>query len=388
MEKVYLDYASTTPLHPKVLELMLAYFGLKYGNPSSLHSLGREARQAIYCARKEIAEILGCSPQEIIFTGSGTESNNLAIFGVSLALKKYGNHIITSSIEHPAVLEPCRELEKEGFKVSYAPVDKDGILDINFIKKEITENTILISVMYANNEIGTIQPIKELGKIVLETREQRKRKRQKTPIYFHSDACQAAAYLPLNVQELKVDLLSINGSKIYGPKGIGVLYVRKEVEIKPLILGGGQEFGLRSGTENVPAIVGMAQALKIVQKERVKESQREQKLRDYFISQIIRYIPGAILNGHPIKRLPNNVNIYIPGIEGDTLLFLLDKAGISVSLGSACHTQKLEPSHVILALGRSPEYAKKTLRFTLGRQTKKHHLDYVVKVLREILKKC
>ena len=374
MKRIYLDYAATTPVDARVTKTISDYSAKVFGNAGSLHGAGREAKEALLEARKTTAKILNCQPGEIIFTGSGTESDNLAILGVTRAFKN--GHVITSKIEHHAVLNPCLQLEKEGFKVTFAKVDKNGILDLDSFRKTITDETIFVSVMYVNNEIGTIQPIKEISKIIKEINPN---------IIFHTDACQAAGYLDLDVQKLGVDLLTINGSKIYGPKGIGALYIRAGVKIEPLVYGGGQEKGLRSGTENIPAIVGFAEALKIAQKKRESESKREIKLRDYFIKQILKNIPKSVLNGHAKKRLPNNVNVSVLDIEGEAMLLWLDKYGICVSTGSACDSQSLEPSHVILALGRPYEYANGNLRFTLGRQTTKKDLDYVLKILPKIV---
>ena len=386
MNKIYLDNAATTPTDDKVLKIMQPYFSKISGNAGSLHQAGREANIAILQARKTIAQILNCKPQEVIFTGSGTESDNLAVLGVARANKKMGDHIITSNIEHHAVLYPCEQLEKEGFKVTFSKVDKDGILVLDSFKKSITDKTILVSVMYANNEIGTIQPIKEIGEIIREIKTDRIKRGINTPIYFHTDACQAAGYLDLDVQKLGVDLLTLNGSKIYGPKGTGVLFVKTGVKIDPIIFGGGQEGGKRSGTENIPGIIGLAEALKISQQKRKKESEREIKLRDYFIKEISKKVSKVVLNGSAHKRLPNNINISILDIEGEAMLLWLDKYGIYVSTGSACDSQSLEPSHVILALGRPYEYANGNLRFTLGRNTTKKDLDYVLKVLPKIVK--
>jgi cysteine desulfurase len=283
-------------------------------------------------------------------------------------------------------LYPCEQLEKEGFKVTFSKVDKDGLLSLDSFKKAINDNTILVSVMYANNEIGTIQPIEKIGAIIKDVREERKKRGLKVPIFFHTDACQAAGYLNLDVQKLGVDLLTLNGSKIYGPKGTGILYIKAGTRIEPIIFGGGQEWWKRSGTENTPGIVGLAEALKIAQKNRKKESQREKKLRDYFIKEILKNISKVVLNGHPQKRLPNNINISILDIEGEAMLLWLDKYGIFVSTGSACDSQSLEPSHVILALSRPYEYANGNLRFTLGRKTTKKDIDYVLRVLPKIVK--
>lgn len=385
LKKVYLDYAATTPVDAKIVKAMLPYFDKFFGNAGSLHQLGREAKVAIFKARETIAEILNCRIEEIFFTGSGTESDNLAIWGVANANKTSGHHIITSNIEHPAVLIPCQQLEKKRFKVSFLEIDKDGILPLNSLKKAISDQTILVSVIYANNEIGTIQPIEEIGRILKEIREERKKKRLNVPIYFHTDACQAAGYLDLDVQKLGVDLLTLNGSKIYGPKGVGALYVKSGTKIEPIIFGGGQEGGLRSGTENTPGIVGLAEALKIAQKERKRETKREKKLRDYLVQGILKKIPKVVLNGHPKKRLPNNINVSILDIEGEAMLLRLDHYGISASTGSACHSNSLEPSHVLLALGRPYEFAHGSLRFTLGRYTTKKEIDYVLEILPKIV---
>lgn len=385
-KKIYLDYAATTYTDPRVLKAMFPYFGKVFGNAGSLHQAGREAKAAIFKARKTVAEILNCRPEEIVFTGSGTESDNLAIFGVARAQKKLGNHIITSNIEHHAVLHPCQELEKEGFRVTFLEVDLEGLLSLDSLKKSISDDTILVSIIYANNEIGTIQPMAEIGEIIKEIRAKRKKKGLNTPIYFHSDACQAAGYLDLDVQKLGVDLLTLNGSKIYGPKGVGALFVRAGTKIDPLIFGGGHEMGLRSGTENTAGLVGLSEAFKIAQRERKKESLRQTKLRDYFIEGVMKNIPKVVLNGHPQKRLPNNVNISILDVEGEAMLLWLDKYGIFASTGSACDSQSLDPSHVILALRRPYEYAHGSLRFTLGRKTTKKDIDYVLEVLPKVVK--
>ena len=384
-KNIYLDYASTTPMDPRVIKTIASCSGRIYGNAGSLHQSGREAKSALFQARKGIAEILNCHPSEIIFTGSGTESDNLAILGTARANKNFGSHIITSNIEHHAVLYPCEQLEKEGFKVTFSKVDRDGLLILDSFKKAITDETILVSVMYANNEIGTMQPIKEIGAIVKEVKSDREKRGVNVPIIFHTDACQAAGYLDLDVRKLGVDLLTINGSKIYGSKGTGILYIKTGTKIDPIIFGGGQEGGKRSGTENIPGIVGLAEALKIAQKKRAQESKREIKLRDYFIKGILKNIPKVVLNGHPQKRLPNNINISVLDIEGEAMLLWLDNYGVFVSTGSACDSQSLEPSHVILALDRPYEYANGNLRFTLGRQTTKKDIDYVLKILPKIV---
>ena len=386
-KKIYLDYAATTPVDARVKKAMLPYLDKIYGNASALHQEGRKAKAVIVKARKKIAKALNCKPEEIFFTGSGTESDNIAILGTVRANKEFGRHIITSNIEHPAVLKSCEELKKEGFRVSFLKVNQEGILSLADLKRIISKKTILVSIMYANNEIGTLQPIKEIGRIVKKVKEERKREGNKTPIYFHTDACQAAGYFDLDVQKLGADLLTLNGSKIYGPKGMGALYVRTGTKTEPVIFGGGQEGGLRSGTENTAGIVGLAKALEIAQKEREKTFKREARLRDRLINGIIENIPRAILNGHPKKRLPNNVNVSILDIEGEAMLLFLDRCGIFASTGSACHSESLEPSHVLLALGRPYEFAHGSLRFSLGRKTTAKDIDYVLKVLPKIVEK-
>jgi cysteine desulfurase len=396
MKQIYLDHAATTPVRPEALEAMLPYFFDKFGNPSSFHSAGKVAKDAMETARETIAKILNCRTAEIIFTAGGTESDNLAILGVARANRDKGNHIITLKIEHPAVLESCRKLEKEGFEVTYLPVDKEGIVKLDELKKALRKDTILISIMYANNEIGTIQPIKEIAKIIRNFKNSnlpppltppRAGGEGKIFPFFHTDACQAAGSLDMDVVKLGVDMLTFNGSKIYGPKGIGALYVKKGVKIEPLIFGGGQEHKMRSGTENVPAIIGLATALQLAQAEREKENARLIVLRDYFIKEALQKISGARLNGSAERRLPNNINISIPRVEGEAAVLYLDSYGIYVSTGSACSSASLLPSHVLLALGLSHDLAHNSLRFTLGRKTSKADLDYVLEVLPKIIKK-
>lgn len=384
MRKIYLDHAATTYVAKEIYQAMRPYFGKIYGNPSSLHQEGRKARYAIYLARKKIAEILNCQPAELIFTGSGTESCNLGVFGSSFAKFKEGNHLITSQIEHHAVLRPFQKLEKNGFEVSYLQVYRDGIIKVSDLKEAIKPETIFISIMYANNEIGTIQPIIKIGNFLKEINQERVKKRL-PKILFHTDACQAAGFLDLNVQKLGVDLLTINASKIYGPKGAGLLFIKKGTKIDPQILGGDQEKGLRSGTENLAGIVGLSKAFEVSQKNREKESKRLKVLRDYLIFQIMRKIPNVFLNGDAKKRLPNNVNISILDIEGEAALLWLDRHGICAATGSACDSQSLEPSHVILALGRPYEFAHGSLRFSLGRKTRKKDINYLLKVLPKII---
>lgn len=385
MQKIYLDNAATTPIGKKVLGEMKTCHKKVYGNPGSLHKAGQEAKRVIFQARAKIAKVLNCKPEEIIFTGSGTESDNLAVLGVARANKDLGDKIIVSAVEHHAVLRPAERLSQEGFKVVKLKVDSEGFVLIDELKKQINDQTTLVSIMYANNEIGTVQPIKEIAKIIGQVRQDRLERNVKTPIYFHADACQAAGYLSLDVKELGVDLLTINGSKIYGPKGTGVLFVKSGVKIEPIVFGGDQERGLRSGTENVAGIAGLAFALEMAQKNRAKESAREIKLRDYFIKQVLQKVPKTVLNGPVKNRLPNNINISFLDVEGEAMLLWLDRYGVFVSTGSACDSKSLEPSHVILALGKPYEYANGALRFTLGRSTTKKDLDYVLKVLPEIV---
>lgn len=388
-----MDHAATTYTDERVTAEMAPYFSAEFGNPSSLYALGRRAKDAVDSARTRIAKILHCKADEIIFTGSGTESDNLAILGTARAYKQHGAHIIVSAVEHHAVLHTAEALKKEGFELTLIPVAEDGIINPEDIKNALRLDTILVSVMYANNEIGTIQPIHEIGQIIKEFREKKIRNQnsefrinEKTP-FFHTDACQAAGALNMDAHYLNVDLLTFNGSKIYGPKGVGALYVRHGVRLEPIVYGGGQEKGLRSGTENIALIVGLAKALEIAHEEREAENKRLIELRNYFISEVERRIPKAILNGHRTNRLPNNINITFLDVEGEAVLLYLDNEGISVSTGSACTSTTLDPSHVILSLGVPYEYAHGSIRFTLGRKTTKDDLDFVLGVLPKIIQR-
>ena len=374
MKRIYLDHAATTPTHPEVVEAMLPYFTDAFGNPSSPHSLGQEAKAAVEEARDKIAHLIGVQSEEIIFTSGGTEADNFAIQGVAYASQHKGNHIITTSIEHHAVLEPCKFLERQGFKVTYLPVDKSGLVDPEEIKKAITNKTILISVMHANNEVGTIEPIVEIGKIAKEKE-----------IYFHTDAVQTVGHIPMNVDEFEVDLLAMSAHKLYGPKGVGALYVRQGTRITPFMHGGGQERGRRASTENVPAIVGFGTAAEIAQREIDKEVESLIPLRDKFIQGLFERIAQIHLNGHPWQRLPNNVNVSIEFVEGESLLISLDLEGIVASSGSACSSDALEPSHVLLALGLPGELARGSLRFSLGRGTTEEEVGRVLEVLPRIV---
>ncbi|MHB9019691.1 MAG: cysteine desulfurase family protein [Minisyncoccota bacterium] len=373
INQVYLDNASTTPVDPRVLRAMLPYFKGKYGNPSSLHTLGREGKKAIEASRNSIAKQIGAESDEIIFTSGGTESDNLAILGIARAYKDRGKHIIVSNIEHKAILDPCKKLEKEGFEIIYLEVDKNGLISLEKLGSSIRPDTILVSIMYANNEIGTIQPIKEIAKTI-------KNNKLSDPI-FHTDACQAIGALPINIKELGVDALTMSSPKIYGPKGIGCLYLNKKYKIEPIIFGGGQERGLRSGTENVAAIVGFSEALSISEKKRVLENSRLIKLRDYFLFRIKKEIDGVLINGDIKKRLPNNINISIKGVEGESLLLLLDRYGVYCSTGSACSSLDLNPSYVLLGIGLPLELAHCSIRFSLGRYTKKSDIDHAMEIL-------
>ncbi len=376
MEKIYLDYAATTPCDPEVLEAMKPYFFEKFGNPSSIHYFGQEAKKAIEDAREGLASFLGASPAEIVFTSGGTESNNFAVKGVAYAQEAKGNHIITSAIEHHAITEPCKFLEKHGFKITYLRVDKDGLVNPEDVKKEITDKTILVSVMHANNEIGVIQPIAEIGKI---TREK--------GIPFHTDAVQTVGHIPVNVNELNVDLLSLSAHKFYGPKGVGALYIRKGTRIERFFHGGDQEKGRRASTHNTTGIVGLGKAAGLCRRKMTEEAKFQANLRDRMIKEIQEKISETHLNGHPLKRLPNNVNFSIKYIEGESMLLNLDMLGIAASTGSACTSSSLEPSHVLLAIGLPHEIAHGSLRFTLGRWTKEEEVTYLLDILPKVINK-
>ncbi len=377
-KRVYLDHAATTPVRPEVVEAMQPYFSEVFGNPSSLYREGRDAKNALDQSRAAVAKVMNSKPEEIIFTGSGTESDNLAIIGVAKARATEGKHIITTSVEHHAVLHACKELSKEGFEITYVPVDGYGKVKMDALKAAIRPDTVLVSIMYANNEIGTINPMVEIVKLV---------KTANPKTYVHTDACQAAGYLSLDVKELGVDLLTINGSKIYGPKGVGALFIKAGTKIKPVIHGGGQERNLRSGTESTPLIVGLATALTLADQEKGAESARLIPLRDKLINGMLEKLDKAILNGHPTDRLPNNVNVTVLDVEGEAMLFYLDEEGIAASTGSACTSGTLDPSHVILATGLPYEAAHGSLRFTLGRSTTEADIDHVLAVLPGIIER-
>jgi cysteine desulfurase len=390
-KQIYLDNAATTRMDEKVFLKMKPYFGAFYGNPSSFHSFGKQAKDAVEEAREKVAGILNCKTSEIIFTSGGTESDNLAILGLAKIKETFGGrgpekrgpvprkargHIITSKIEHHAVLYPCEYLEKSGFKISYVKPGKDGIISVENVIKEIQPDTFLVSIMYANNEIGTIQPIKEIVRAI---------KKENKNILIHTDACQAGGVLDIDVNELGVDLMTLNGSKLYGPKGVGILYKRTGVKIEPLIYGGGQEGGLRPGTENVAGIVGFSEALALAQRNKDAENKRLTILREKLIDGILKNISGAELNGSRERRLPNNVNISFTKVEGEAIVLYLDSYGVSVATGSACTSRSLEPSHVIKALGKTDETAHSSIRFTLGKDTKEEHIKFVIKILPKII---
>jgi len=376
MKKVYLDYAATTPTDPLVLQAMEPYFFKKFGNASSLHAYGQEAKKALEDSRQILADFIGARPEEIVFTSGGTESDNYVILGTASALENKGNHIITSTIEHHAVSEPLKFLERKGFKVTYLKVDKDGLVWPDDLKKVISDETILISIMHANNEIGTVQPIESLGKIAKEK-----------GIYFHTDAVQTVGHLGINVNELNVDLLSLSAHKFYGPKGVGALYIRKGTRLETFMRGGDQERGRRGSTHNIPGIVGLAKAVELCQKNMDHESKFQSGLRDRLIKEIPLRIPEVILNGHPTKRLPNNVNFSIKYIEGESMLLSLDMLGIACSTGSACTSSSLEPSHVLLAIGLDHGTAHGSLIITLGRWTTESDINYLLEKLPLVVKK-
>ena len=376
MRRVYLDNNATTRMREEVLEAMLPYYKDIYGNASSIHSFGRPARKAVDEARIKVAELLGAArAEEIIFTSGGTESDNFAIKGVTHALRSKGNHIITSTIEHPAVLKTCKFLEKEGCKITYLGVDKYGVVNSDELKKSITDKTVLITIMYANNEVGTIEPIIKIGKIAKER-----------GIYFHTDAVQAVGKLDFKVKEINIDLLSMSGHKIYGPKGIGAIYIKKGTKITPQIYGGHHEMAKRAGTENIAGIVGLGKAAELALKEISGES-KIKELRDYLYKGITLKIEDVRLNGHPENRLPNTLDVSFTYLEGESIILNLDMEGIAASTGSACTSGTLEPSHVLTAMGIDPVNTQGSVRFSLGRDNTKEDMDYVIEVLPPIIKR-
>ncbi len=361
-----MDHSATTPVAAEVLEAMLPYFSDKFGNASSLHGFGLEAKEALEASREKVAKLLGAKPEEVIFTSGGTESDNLALKGIAYRNREKGKHIIATSIEHPAVLEVCRKLQTEGFEVTYMPVTSEGLVDPSALEGAIRKDTILISVMHANNEIGTIQPLEEIGKIAAEK-----------DIYLHTDAVQTAGKIPTNVESLGVDLLSLSAHKLYGPKGVGVLYIRKGTRLESIVQGGGHERGLRSGTENISGIVGLGRAAELAEETMSAEAVRLARLRDRLGKIVLDKVKEAWINGSMSKRLPSNLNFGFKYVEGESLLLFLDSKGIAVSTGSACSSHKLEPSHVLRALGLSPEECHGSLRITMGASNTEEDVEYV-----------
>ncbi len=374
MENIYFDNSATTKLDEDVFKKMMPYFCIEYGNASSIYKIGRESRKAVEDAREKVAKILNCKPNEIYFTSGGSESDNTAIRGIAYAYKNKGNHIITSKIEHPAVLETCKQLEKEGFEVTYLDVDSEGFVKLDELKKAIKKETILISIMFANNEIGTIEPVEEIGKIAKEN-----------GILFHTDAVQAVGSVRIDVQAINIDMLSLSAHKFYGPKGIGALYVKQGIKFQKFMNGGHQERNKRAGTENVPAIVGLGEAIEKAYNELDEHTSKIKELRDYYVKEVERRIPYIKINGSMEKRLPGNSNISFRYIEGEGMLLNLDLKGISASSGSACTSGSLDPSHVLLAIGLPHEIAHGSLRITIGKYNTKEEVDYLLDNLEEIV---
>ena len=374
MKIKYFDNAATTQVNQDVIKEMLPYFSIEYGNPSSLYSIGRRAKRALEEARRKIANIINCKPNEIYFTSCGTESDNLAIKGIAYANKEKGKHIITSKIEHPAVLNTCKELEEQGYKVTYLDVDQNGIVNVEQLKASIKTDTILITIMFANNEIGTIQPIEEIGKIA-----------KRNNIYFHTDSVQAVGSIKIDVQKLNIDSLSLSGHKFYGPKGVGALYVKTGVPFEKFISGGHQERNKRAGTENVAGIVGIGKAIELAYENLDEYNKKIKELRDYYVKQVEEKIPYIKINGDMEKRLPGNSNISFRFIEGEGLLLNLDLKGICASSGSACTSGSLDPSHVLLAIGLPHEIAHGSLRVSIGKYNTKEEIDYLIENLMEIV---
>ena len=375
MKRIYLDYAATTPVDKKVVKAMELYFFGKPGNTMSLHSFGQEAKFVLDQSRQSLAYLIGAEPNEIIFTGSATESNNLALKGVAFANKNKGNHIIISAIEHPCIVESAKWLKKQGFEITKLPVDKHGLVNPEDVRNTITNRTILVSVMHASNEIGTIEPIAQIGKIC-----------KKKGVYFHTDASQSFGKIPIDVKKMNIDLLTASSHKMYGPKGVALLYIKKGVKVEPILHGGGQESGLRGSTVNIPAIVGFAKAAEICKKEMSQKNKKLTKLRDKLIKSVLK-IKGSHLNGHPKNRLANNASFWFEFIEGEALIMRLDLEGIACSTGSACSSFKLEPSEVLLATGLRPQEAHGSLRVSLGRFTTEKEIIRLIKVLPGIIKK-
>lgn len=374
---IYLDYAATTGVKDEVLKEMLPYFGIEYGNPSSIYGIGRHAKKAIEEARQRVARAINAQPKEIYFTGCGSESDNTALKGIARSLKNRGNHIITSKIEHHAILNSCKSLEKEGFEVTYLNVDKEGLINLQELENSITNNTILISIMTANNEIGTIQPIKEIGQIAKEHN-----------VYFHTDSVQAIGNLKIDVNQMNIDSLLMSAHKFYGPKGVGALYVRDGVPFEKLQDGGHQEKDKRAGTENTAGIVGLGKAIELAYKNIDSYNEKLLDLREFYFSRIKQEFSEVKINGHRNKRLPGNANVSFKGVNGGDLLLRLDEMGICASTGSACNSASAEPSHVLVAIGVEPEYLQGSLRTTFGEKTHRDDINYLVTCLKKIIKEC
>ena len=376
VRRVYMDHAATTPVDPQVVQAMLPYFTQYYGNASSLHSFGSEAYNALETARSSVARLIGAEKEEIIFTAGGTESDNIAVKGTAIKNRSKGKHIVTSSIEHPAIMETCAYLETLGYHVTYLPVDNYGIVDLSELEQAISNETILVSIQHANNEIGTIQNIEAIGEIT-----------GRRGVLFHTDAVQSVGKVPIEVRKAHVDLLSIASHKFHGPKGVGALYVKKGVALDPLVHGGGQEKGLRSSTENIPGIVGIGKAAEIAYSMMIQDGKRVSAMRDRIINDVLSEISLSYLNGHPTQRLPNNASFRFDGLEGESLVLSLDGKGLAASTGSACSSKKLRPSHVLLAIGLNEVQAHGSLRLTLGRENTEEEVSYLLQVLPEVVSK-
>ena len=379
---VYMDHAATTPMREEVLQRMIPFMKENYGNPSSIYTLAQQARNAVDESRRTIAKLVGCRSSEITFTSGGTESDNAAIKGAAFAMRHLGNHIITTSIEHHAVLHTCMQMEQFGFEVTYLPVDKEGKVNISDVENAITDKTILVSIMAANNEIGTVQPIAEITNRVKDAATS-----MGTSILVHTDAVQAMGQIPVNVKDWPVDMLSMSAHKFYGPRGVGALYIKRGTPFEPLLMGGGQERQRRSGTENVPAIVGMELALSLAVMEQEEQGKKLSRYRDAIIEGLSKNVEGILINGHRRDRLPNNVSVSFLGVEGEPILLGLDFSGICASSGSACSSASLEPSHVLLAIGRTADQAQGTLRITLGRDNTQEDVDYLLEVLPKLVER-
>lgn len=371
-----MDHSATTPVAAEVLEAMLPYFSQRFGNASSLHGFGREAKEALEESRQRVARLLHAHPGEIVFTSGGTESDNLALRGIAYKNRNSGRHIITSQIEHPAILETCHSLEREGFSVTYLPVNREGLIELSELERAIRPDTILISIMHANNEVGTIQPLEEVGRLAADR-----------DIYLHTDAVQTVGKIPVDVEAMGADLLSLSAHKLYGPKGVGALYIRRGTKMQSLSTGGGHERNLRSGTENVAGIVGLARAADLAREEMAAEGQRLVQLRDRLAALVLGRVKDAWVNGSLEKRLPGSLNFGFSYVEGESLLLYLDSKGIAVSTGSACSSHKLEPSHVLLALGLKPEECHGSLRITMGRSNNEEQVDYVAECIAEAVER-